>query len=212
MSFVPAPPDTSQPSTRRRHARRRGWVTYLRVAWLDYLCLAVVAGLTLVLYCTPMYFKDNRVVPLLPSIRPSNIAQPFQEFQLSMDISYPWVKEPLPTHGCALVVIFVPLLVIGAFQIKTWILWDFHAGVMGVLKAVVSTYVTVLSASIFRGPTLTNLATAGLSSVPSKSISSAASDLIISKHASQTGIPSWKVSITTYTVSMQRCVLGIRVM
>jgi hypothetical protein len=45
------------------------------------------------------------------------------------------------------VVVVVPLLVIGLFQIKTWSLWDLHAGVMGVLKALVSTYISICSLS-----------------------------------------------------------------
>jgi diacylglycerol diphosphate phosphatase/phosphatidate phosphatase len=139
MSFVPTSPETTLPSLSRKHARRRGWVTYFRVTWLEYLGLIVVAGLTLGVYCTPMFSKDHRVVSLVPSINLSNKDQPFQEFQVPMDISHPWVKEPIPTFGCALVVVFVPLLVIGIFQIKTRSLWDLHAGVMGVLKALVST-------------------------------------------------------------------------
>jgi hypothetical protein len=62
------------------------------------------------------------------------------------------VGEPLPTRGCAVVVVLVPLLVIGMFQIKTWSLCDFHAGVVGLLKAVVSTYVVMFSLSpLLRG-------------------------------------------------------------
>jgi len=51
------------------------------------------------------------------------------------------MSEPLPTWGCALVVVFVPILVIAIFQLKIQSFWDFHAGVVGVLKAVVSAYV-----------------------------------------------------------------------
>ena len=152
MSFVRTAPKTARPSIRRKHARRRVWITYFRVTWLDYLCLVVVASLTLGAYCTPMFSKDHRVVSLVPSINLSNKDQPFQEFQVPMDISHPWVKEPISTFGCALVVVFVPFLVIGIFQIKTRSLWDLHAGVMGVFKALVSTYISICSLSqYFRG-------------------------------------------------------------
>ncbi len=147
MSFVPTTPETTRSSLRHKHARRRGWAAYLRVTWLEYLGLIVVAGLTLIVYCTPMVSKDHRVVSFVPSINLSNKHQPFQEFQVPMEISYPWVKEPIPTFGCALVVVFVPLLVIGIFQIKTRSLWDLHAGVIGVLKALVSTYISISSVS-----------------------------------------------------------------
>jgi len=39
------------------------------------------------------------------------------------------------------IVVFVPILVIAIFQLKIQSFWDFHAGVVGVLKAVVSAYV-----------------------------------------------------------------------
>jgi diacylglycerol diphosphate phosphatase / phosphatidate phosphatase len=141
MAFIPASSNIFSPSLHHKHIMRTSCAAYFQVAWLDYLCLCVVAGFTLVLYCTPMYYKDYRVVPMLPSITSSNISQPFEQFQLPLGISYPWLKEPLPTYGCAVVVVMVPLLVIGLFQIKTWSLWDFHASFVGVLKAVVSTYV-----------------------------------------------------------------------
>ena len=147
MSFVPPIAETTRPPLRHKHARRRGWATYLRVTWLEYVCLVVVGGLTLGVYCTPMFRKDHRVVSLMPSINLSNKDQPFQEFQVPMDISHPWVKEPVPTFSCALVVVFVPLLMIGIFQLKTRSLWDLHAGVMGVLKALASTYISIFSLS-----------------------------------------------------------------
>jgi hypothetical protein len=152
MSLITTPSNSYSPSLRRGHAMRRGRAAYIQVVWLEYLCLSVVAAFTLGLYCTPTYYKDYRVVPMLPSITPSGISQPFGQFQLPLEISYPLVGEPLPTRGCAVVVVLVPLLVIGMFQIKTWSLWDFHAGVVGLLKAVVSTYAIMFSLSpLLRG-------------------------------------------------------------
>jgi hypothetical protein len=152
MSLITTPSNSYSPSLRHGHAMRRGCAAYIQVVWLEYLCLSVVAAFTLGLYCTPTYYKDYRVVPMLPSITPSGVSQPFGQFQLPLEISYPLVGEPLPTRGCAVVVVLVPLLVIGMFQIKTWSLWDFHAGVAGLLKAVVSTYVIIFSLSpLLRG-------------------------------------------------------------
>ncbi|KAE9375622.1 hypothetical protein N431DRAFT_403387 [Stipitochalara longipes BDJ] len=150
MSFISAPSNSCQLSPQRGYARRSDWTTYILVVWLDYVCLSVVAALTLGLYCTPMYYKDRHVVPMLPSITLFSTSRRFESYQLPMGISYPWVKEPLPTYGCALAVVIVPLLVMGLFQIRTWSVWDFHTGVMGLLKAVVSTsfICTVLKHSI----------------------------------------------------------------
>ena len=144
MSLVPAPSYSCQLSSLRGNAGRINWATYIRIAWLDYVCLSVVAALTLSLYYTPMYYKDRHVVLMIPSIALFSTSRHYESYQLPMDISYPWVKEPLPTYGCALVVVLVPLLVIGIFQMKSWDLWGFHAGVVGLLKAVVFTYVMKL--------------------------------------------------------------------
>ena len=162
MSLIPAPLNSCQPSTHRGNGRRSNWTTSIQVAWLEYTCLSAVAALTLSLYCTPMYYKDRHVVPMLPSITPFSTPRHIESYQLPVGISYPWVKEPLPTHGCALVVVLAPLLVIGLFQIKTWSVWDFHAGVVGLLKGVVSTYVTNHFLLILpEGPALTNCEMAG---------------------------------------------------
>jgi hypothetical protein len=80
----------------------------------------------------------------------SNMIETLSEVRLPSDMTYPMVKEPLPTWGCALVVVFVPLLVVAVFQLKTWSLWDFHAGVVGIFKAVVSTYVYTFCSPAFK--------------------------------------------------------------
>ena len=142
MSFTPAPSNSCQRPICRGQAMRRGWTTYIQVAWREYLCLSVVVGFTLALYCTPMCYKEYRVVPMLPLVAPSSTSRHVEQFQLPMGISYSRVKEPLPTYSCATVVVLVPLLVMFIFQINHWSLWDFHAGVIGVLRAVVSTCAT----------------------------------------------------------------------
>jgi hypothetical protein len=65
MSLIPASLSSFQPSTHCGNARSN-WTTYIQAAWLEYTCLSVVAALTLSLYCTPMYYKERHVVPVLP--------------------------------------------------------------------------------------------------------------------------------------------------
>lgn len=157
MSAASASTSDRQASISQRHARRTGLVTYCRVAWLDYLCIAIIAALTLGVYFAPMYYFDHRLVPMWPPVMRfnmnktlSNMIETLSEVRLPSDMTYPMVKEPLPTWGCALVVVFVPLLVVAVFQLKTWSLWDFHAGVVGIFKAVVSTYVYTFCSPAFK--------------------------------------------------------------
>jgi len=130
---------TSKPR-HNQHPRLKGVITYLRVAWVDYLVIVLVAGLGLGIYFTPVYNVNHRVIPIWPSVMNSNITDALQDLRVPTEYSYPWLKEPLPSWACALVVILVPFLVICIFQLKIRSLWDLHAGLLGVLKAIVAAY------------------------------------------------------------------------
>ncbi|KAI6714441.1 lipid phosphate phosphatase 1 [Diplocarpon mali] len=52
-----------------------------------------------------------------------------------MEPSYPFVKEPLSTWACGMIVVFVPMLVITLFQLNMRSILDFHDGFTGTLKA-----------------------------------------------------------------------------
>ncbi|KAH9213380.1 phosphatidic acid phosphatase type 2/haloperoxidase [Leptodontidium sp. 2 PMI_412] len=71
----------------------------------------------------------------------SNVEDQQPVYGAPPELSYPWIKEPIPTWACGVVVVLVPMLVITLFQLKLRSLWDFHAGLTGTLKATVSSTV-----------------------------------------------------------------------
>ena len=137
-------PITPADDGERRHRdkpRERGSVPYWRVVWRDYASIAVVAASSLWVYLLPMYLLDHRVVPVSKFNLRRNLDDQGVVFGGPSDLSYPWIREPIPTWACGVVVVLVPLLVITLFQLKLRSLWDFHAGLTGTLKATVSSYV-----------------------------------------------------------------------
>ncbi|EKD21354.1 phosphatidic acid phosphatase beta [Drepanopeziza brunnea f. sp. 'multigermtubi' MB_m1] len=118
-------------------------LSYLRIVWLEYLSIAVVATSALWAYSLPVYYLELRLIPIQRSSAPRSASEgSVPLFHGLVELSYPLVKEPLPTWACGLVVVLLPLLVITMFQLKLRSLWDFHAGFTGTLKtAAVSTLV-----------------------------------------------------------------------
>lgn len=111
---------------------------YLQIIWADYTSISILALLTVGIWIAPMYYVECRVVPLWPSGFGSSI----NDLRPPTLLDYPRVPEPLPSWSCGFLIICVPLLVVSAFQIQTRRLWDLHTGVMGLLKAVLTTYDT----------------------------------------------------------------------
>ena len=107
----------------------------LQILWADYTSILILALLTIGVWVSPMYCVESRVVPLWLSGSDGSI----YDLRPPMLLEYPWRPEPLPSWSCGFVVVCVPLLVVAAFQIQTRRLWGFHAGVVGILKAVVTT-------------------------------------------------------------------------
>jgi hypothetical protein len=125
--------------TPRRHSevvsREDIGLSYLRIVWLEYLSIAVVAASALWVYSLPVYYLEQRLIPIQRSSALGNASEgSVLLFHGPVELSYPLVKEPLPTWACGLVVVFVPLLVVTMFQLKLRSLWDFHAGFTGTLK------------------------------------------------------------------------------
>jgi len=135
-----APADDGE---RRRHDINRECrrVSYWRIVWRDYASIAVVAASSLWVYLLPMYLLDHRVVPVSRSNSQHDMEEHGPTYGGPSELSYPWIREPIPTWACGVVVVLVPLLVITLFQLKLRSLWDFHAGLTGTLKATVSSYV-----------------------------------------------------------------------
>jgi diacylglycerol diphosphate phosphatase/phosphatidate phosphatase len=121
-----------------RKKRSNGSRSYLGIVWPDYLCLAIVAIVELSLHEASIYHYKARLIPIWPSVILSDNGVT-SYIRAETRISYPLEPEPIPSFECGLIVVFVPLLVIALFQIKFRSIWDFHAGAVGVLKALVST-------------------------------------------------------------------------
>ncbi|PVH80782.1 PAP2-domain-containing protein [Cadophora sp. DSE1049] len=117
------------------------------MVWRDYASIAVIAACSLWVYLLPIYLLDRRVVLVSRLNLQSNMEGQSPAYGGPSDLSYPWIREPIPTWACGVVVVLVPLLVITLFQLKLRSLWDFHAGLTGTLKATVS---STMIATIFK--------------------------------------------------------------
>jgi diacylglycerol diphosphate phosphatase/phosphatidate phosphatase len=137
---LPKHPETRTPPK----SNSTGWITYLRIVWRDWLCLGLVALLSAGLYFTPIYCFRHRLVSINTPVSSNNIVDTHHDLRFSVDLGYPWSREPISTLACALVAVFVPASVMALFQLRLRSLWDMHAGTVGVLKAIVSTYVIKL--------------------------------------------------------------------
>ncbi|KAH7350965.1 phosphatidic acid phosphatase type 2/haloperoxidase [Rhexocercosporidium sp. MPI-PUGE-AT-0058] len=113
-------------------------VPYWRIVWRDYFSIAVFAACSLWVYSLPIYLLDHRIVQVSNLSTESNMGDQLPSFGGPPELSYPWIKEPIPTWACGVVVVVVPMLVITLFQLKLRSIWDFHAGLTGTLKATVS--------------------------------------------------------------------------
>jgi len=114
---------------------------HLQAICVDYLAICSLALLTLGIWIAPMYYFEDRVVPLwqLDSGGPLHNSGGY-DLRPPTELGYPWRREPLPSWSCGFIVICIPLLIVAAFQFRSRHLWDLHAGVAGVLQAVVATY------------------------------------------------------------------------
>ncbi|KAH7419827.1 phosphatidic acid phosphatase type 2/haloperoxidase [Cadophora sp. MPI-SDFR-AT-0126] len=129
----------NRPEDNRQDISREGEiVSYWRMVWRDYASIAVVAASSLWVYRLPMYLLDHRVVPVSKYNPRSNLEDQSPAYEGPLELSYPYIREPIPTWACGVVVVLIPLIVIALFQLKLRSLWDFHAGLTGTLKATVS--------------------------------------------------------------------------
>jgi diacylglycerol diphosphate phosphatase/phosphatidate phosphatase len=122
-----------------QHQSCTGGVAYLRLVWLDYISLLVVAGLTTGLYWSPMYYPGHQIISIRESSLRPLLSVAVHNPQGPDGLVYPAVEEPLPSWLCGVAVTVVPLMIIAAFQLKFRSLWDCHAGQLGLLKTAVVT-------------------------------------------------------------------------
>jgi hypothetical protein len=135
--------DTSLKASRKaqlRKAAKDRVVEYLRYTWIDSLILAIFGIIILCLYWAPNNLRSAPLIPIWPAV-PVNgsTAGKFLDLRAPTEFQYPWQKSPLNDIVCAVIITVVPIIVIAFFQLKVRSCWDFHAGQLGVLKAVTTT-------------------------------------------------------------------------
>ncbi|CAG8982847.1 hypothetical protein HYALB_00006657 [Hymenoscyphus albidus] len=111
----------------------------LRLVWLDYLGIFSFVLFTLGIWKMPIYYFDDRIVPMSPWVSEPSLDYGLASLRPPIELDYPWRPEPIPSWACGVIVVLVPLIIVALFQLKSPGLYDLHAGVSGVLKAVVAT-------------------------------------------------------------------------
>ncbi|KAI9678163.1 MAG: hypothetical protein M1817_006108 [Caeruleum heppii] len=115
----------------------RAFTAYLRLTWPDLVSLLLISLLMGGLYLVPLNRRQFRVLPLYRQVGGT--------YWGPEEISYPYVEEIISSPVAAGVVVGIPVFCVGLFQIKLRSWWDFHAGVTGVLKALIAaTFVQVI--------------------------------------------------------------------
>ena len=123
-----------------KRAARARIILFLRYTWIDTLVLFIFGIIILCLYWAPNNLRNPPVIPIWPRVPvDGNTCGKFLDLQAPTEFQYPWQKSPLNDIVCAVIITMVPIVVIGLFQLKIRSCWDFHAGQLGVLKAVTTT-------------------------------------------------------------------------
>ena len=135
--------DANSKASRAAHlkrAPRARIILFLRYTWIDTLILCISGIVVLCLYWAPNNLRNPLVIPIWPR-SPVNGSPGGMSLDLGTptEFQYPWQKSPLNDIVCAVIITIVPIVVIGLFQLKIHSCWDFHAGQMGILKAVTTT-------------------------------------------------------------------------
>jgi hypothetical protein len=136
---VDANSKASRKAQLKRAARAR-IILFLRYTWIDTLVLFIFGIIILCLYWAPNNLRTPPVIPIWPRVPvDGNTCAKFLDLRAPTEFQYPWQKSPLSDIVCAVIITVVPIVVIGLFQLKIRSCWDFHAGQLGVLKAVTTT-------------------------------------------------------------------------
>ena len=112
---------------------------YLRFTWLDTLLLALFGILVLGLNFAPNNFRNPPLMPFWTEVPLVGKVTIDKDLRVPVEFLYPYQKSPLSNMACAGMVTVVPIAIIALFQLRIRSVWDFHAGKLGVLKAVTTT-------------------------------------------------------------------------
>jgi hypothetical protein len=106
-----------------------------RLLWIDALWIAAVALAMGGLYLVPPHRRGSRLFPLWHG--------PDGRIVGPSDISYPYVEEILTSLYAAIACLLVPIALVLVVQLRVKSIWDFCAGVLGLLKALVAAFVSL---------------------------------------------------------------------
>ena len=109
--------------------------TVCRLFWIDVLWIAAVSLAMAGLYLVPPHRRSSRLFPLWRG--------PDGRIVGPRDISYPHVEEILTSLYAAIACLLVPIAVVVVVQIWLKSIWDFSAGVLGLLKTLVAAFVSL---------------------------------------------------------------------
>jgi hypothetical protein len=113
---------------------------YLRFIWLDSLLLLLFGILILGLHFASNNRHDLPLMPFWTQVPVvGNVTGQDLDLRAPIEFLYPYRKSPLSDLACAVLVVLVPIVVIGLFQLKIYSVWDFYAGQLGTFKAVTTT-------------------------------------------------------------------------
>ena len=113
---------------------------YLRFVWIDTVLLALFGFLMLGLHFAPNNLRDPPLMPFWTQVPVAgNITGQNLDLRAPIEFLYPHRKTPLSDLACAVIVTIVPIVIIAIFQLRVCSIWDFHAGQVGILKAVTTT-------------------------------------------------------------------------
>jgi hypothetical protein len=133
-------PNSKASRKAEKKATRARIKALLRYTWIDNLVLFIFGIIILCLYWAPNNLRNPPVIPIWPAIPVDGTTKgKFLNLRAPTEFQYPWQKSPLNDIVCAVIITAVPIIVIALFQLRIRSCWDFHAGQLGVLKAVTTT-------------------------------------------------------------------------
>lgn len=107
-----------------------GCCGYLRMVWIDILAMVIAALAMGGLYLIPLNRREDRIFPVWRA--------PDGALYGPQYISYPYVPQIIGSTVAAVICLTVPIFVVTVFEYRVRSLWDYHAAVFGILKALIA--------------------------------------------------------------------------